>query len=223
MKKYFLLLALFVAGKGLAQTNANDIIGRWDLTVTMGERIVPSWLEVKLSGMKTLVGYFVAEGGSARPISHITFQNGKLHFSIPPQWDRLDKYMEFDGLLTEGQLKGTIEAPNGNMYAFVGEKAPLLKREKAPEWGKPIDLLAGNALKAWYASGNNSQWSVTGGVLTNAKSGANLITKEKFEDFKLHIEFRYPKGSNSGVYLRGRYEVQVEDNFGKEPSPTYFG
>jgi hypothetical protein len=223
MKKYFLLLALFVAGKGLTQTNANDIIGRWDLTVTMGERIVPSWLEVKLSGVKTLVGYFVAEGGSARPISHITFQNGKVHFSIPPQWDRLDKYMELDGLLSEGQLKGTIEAPNGNMYAFVAERAPLLKREKTPEWGKSIDLLAGNTLKAWYASGSNSQWTVTGGVLANAKSGANLITKEKFEDFKLHIEFRYPKGSNSGVYLRGRYEVQVEDNFGKEPSPTYFG
>jgi hypothetical protein len=39
----------------------------------------------------------------------------------------------------------------------------------------------------------------------------------------LHIEFRYPKESNSGVYLRGRYEVQVEDNKGKEPSSTYFG
>jgi len=35
--------------------------------------------------------------------------------------------------------------------------------------------------------------------------------------FKLHIEFRYPKGSNSGVYLRGRYEVQIEDSKGMEP------
>ena len=37
------------------------------------------------------------------------------------------------------------------------------------------------------------------------------------------IEFKYPKGSNSGVYLRGRYEVQIEDNKGKEPLSTYLG
>jgi hypothetical protein len=42
-------------------------------------------------------------------------------------------------------------------------------------------------------------------------------------DFKLHIEFKYPEGSNSGVYLRGRYEVQVEDGYGKEPSSIYLG
>ncbi len=48
--------------------------------------------------------------------------------------------------------------------------------------------------------------------------GANLITDQKFNDFKLHAEFRIPKGSNSGVYLRGRYEVQVTDGKGLEPS-----
>jgi hypothetical protein len=59
--------------------------------------------------------------------------------------------------------------------------------------------------------------------LTSPKSGSNIISDQTFNDFKLHIEFRYPKESNSGVYLRGRYEVQVEDNKGKEPSSTYFG
>ena len=42
-------------------------------------------------------------------------------------------------------------------------------------------------------------------------------------DFKLHVEFRYPKGSNSGVYLRGRYEVQIADSKGKEPLPGELG
>ena len=42
-------------------------------------------------------------------------------------------------------------------------------------------------------------------------------------DFKLHIEFRYPKGSNSGVYLRGRYEVQIEDLEGTEPPNDVIG
>ena len=41
-----------------------------------------------------------------------------------------------------------------------------------------------------------------------------MVTEHKFTDFKLHTEYRYPKGSNSGVYLRGRYEVQIEDDHG---------
>ena len=36
-------------------------------------------------------------------------------------------------------------------------------------------------------------------------------------DFRLHAEFKYPKGGNSGIYLRGRYEVQLEDTLGSEP------
>jgi hypothetical protein len=63
----------------------------------------------------------------------------------------------------------------------------------------------------------NNQWVVENGVLRSPKSGANLVTDNKFTDFKLHIEFRYDKGSNSGVYLRGRYEVQIADSKGKEP------
>jgi len=42
------------------------------------------------------------------------------------------------------------------------------------------------------------------------KAGANIRTTDKFSDFKLHVEYNCPKGGNSGVYLRGRYEVQVE-------------
>ena len=40
----------------------------------------------------------------------------------------------------------------------------------------------------------------------------------KFDDFSLHLEFRVPKGANSGVYLRARYELQIDDAAGLEPS-----
>jgi len=46
--------------------------------------------------------------------------------------------------------------------------------------------------------------------LVDGGPGANLRTTKKFEDFKLHIEYNCPDKGNSGVYLRGRYEVQVE-------------
>ena len=44
----------------------------------------------------------------------------------------------------------------------------------------------------------------------NQAAGANIRTTRKFGDFKLHIEYNCPGDGNSGVYLRGRYEVQVE-------------
>ena len=92
-----------------------------------------------------------------------------------------------------------------------------------PEWGSPINLLSGSDLAAWHASAN-SQWRVVDQVLTNAKTGSNLVTRSAFTDFKLHLEFRYPKAGNSGVYLRGRYEVQIiDDSAGSEPGSEHLG
>jgi hypothetical protein len=230
-KKWKMILALMIATtisiQVSASTNAQpveeSIIGRWDLSVDLGNKVVPSWLEVKLSGISTLVGYFVADGGSARPIAKINFKEGKVSFSIPPQWEAVDKDMLFEGVLADGKLTGTIVTSTGKTQKFTGERAPLLKRDKPVVWGKPIQLFNGKDLSGWHPSRAKNQWVAINGVLTSPQSGANIITDEKFEDFKLHIEFRYPAGSNSGVYLRGRYEVQIEDNYGKEPSSIYLG
>lgn len=217
---FTIVSAFSVKEKNMAD---NDVIGRWDLTVNMGDRIAPSWLEIKLSGIKTLVGQFVADGGSARPIAQVYVKEGKIHFSIPPQWDRTDKEMILEAMVENDQLKGTIQASNGKTYTFTGVRAPSLTRTNPVLWGEPIQLLNNKDLSGWHGQGKNNQWQNINGILTSAKSGTNLITDQTFTDFKLHIEFRYPAGSNSGVYLRGRYEVQVEDNAGKEPSSTYFG
>ena len=68
--------------------------------------------------------------------------------------------------------------------------------------------------------GGTNQWSVVSGVLTNAKGGANLVTDAGYTDFKLHVEVRYPPKGNSGVYLRGRHEVQVEDSVSSSAEAT---
>ena len=222
----FLLVALlltFPKSELLAQIkDSRPIIGRWDLTVQM-DRVAPSWLEVKLSGLKTLVGYFVAEGGSARPIAEVKYDNGKVSFSIPTQWDASNNPMLFEGTLENDQLSGFITTPRGARYPFAGVRAPLLKRTSPVVWGKPIPLFNGKNLDGWHMSGKEQQWVAENGILKSPRSGSNIITDAQFTDFKLHIEFRYPAGSNSGVYLRGRYEVQVEDNYGLEPSSTLFG
>lgn len=221
------LLCTMVGVKGSSVpegTLADPLIeGRWDLTVNKNGKDVPSWLEVRHSGISTLVGYFVAEGGSARPISKVNFKEGKISFSIPPQWYPGDKEMVLDGTLADGKLSGTILDSDGKTYNWTGVKAPSLWRDKAPVWGKPVKLFSGSDVKGWHPSGTTNQWVAVNGVLQSPKSGSNLITDEKFNDFKLHIEFRYPKESNSGVYLRGRYEVQVSDNIGDAPLKDYFG
>lgn len=228
---FFLLTPLFVSITSFAPIQTASpvpddnkaIIGRWDLTVNKDDKMVPSWLEVKLSGVKTLVGYFVADGGSARPVAQVHMKDGRVSFRIPPQWDRSDKDMVFEAVLDNDKLTGTITSSMGKAYSFTGERAPLLKRSKPPVWGAPMQLIKKNSLDGWHASGKVNQWIVENGILKNPKSGSNIITDKKFTDFKLHIEFRYPAGSNSGVYLRGRYEVQVEDNRGMEPLSTLFG
>ena len=203
---------------------SQEIVGKWDLDVEMDKGILPSWLEVKKSGTKALVGYFVAHNGSARPISEVFFHNGIIDFSIPPQFDGLND-LHFQGILKQGKLSGVILDSQGGVNKFSGVRAPKLIRSMDVNWGKSISLFNGYNLDGWKSSDpeKKNQWIVKKGVLLSPESGVNLITDKKFEDFKLSIEFRYPKGSNSGVYLRGRYEVQVEDNYGLEPESTLFG
>jgi len=231
MKKLFNIgLALLALLFSIASMANNDpefsapVEGRWDLTVNMGGgRIAASWLEVRHSGVNCLTGRFVGDGGSARPISLLIFKEGKLSFHIPAQWEKTDKEMIFEANYKDDQLEGTIVSTMGKIYTITGVRAPKLIREKAPVWGTPIHLFNGKNLEGWMPLGKNNQWVVENGILKSPQSGVNIRTNKTFNDFKLHIEFRYPKESNSGVYLRGRYEVQVEDSKGKEPLNIYLG
>jgi hypothetical protein len=93
----------------------------------------------------------------------------------------------------------------------------------------PKDALVmfdGKSLDNWVkADGKAAHWKLVGGGAVEVAKGGNIITREKFDgSFKLHVEFRVPyepdhKGQargNSGVYVQGRYEVQVLDSYGLE-------
>ncbi|MCE7063280.1 DUF1080 domain-containing protein [Dyadobacter sp. CY343] len=229
LKRLFsLALTLFTAFA--IQTNAtafkplaSPLEGRWDITVDVAGKPSPSWLEVRHSGTKTLVGQFTGFSGSARPISEVIFKDGKFKFEIPPQWERGDKYLSVEGTLSGETLSGSLTTPEGKTYTWKGVRAPSLRPKAMPAWGSPIKLTAGNEIKGWHAVGAENQWVAENGIIRSPKSGANLVTDQKFGDFKLHVEFRIPKGSNSGVYLRGRYEVQVTDAKGMEPALDQMG
>lgn len=223
-----LSLPLFAASVNAQDTvPGSEIIGKWDLTVTIEDEALenlglfrhglyaddegfPAWLEVKLSGFSTLVGRFVGYEGSARPISEVEYnpENGTYSFSIPPQWMDIDEDLYFEMSIENDELTGYFIL-DGNRLNFTGVRAPSLKREEPPVWGTPKNLLDDN-LSSWIIPDNN-KFRMIDGVLVNEEVGGNIVTKEVFDDFKLSVEFKLPEGSNSGIYLRGRYELQIED------------
>jgi hypothetical protein len=201
------------------------LIGRWDLVVHGKDGDYPSWMGVELSGTKTLVGSFVSRGGSARPIAEVRMEEGKFNFTIPKQWEQGPKDITVDGQLSGDKLTGRIQDPYGAWTPYTAERAPELPANPKPVWGKPVELFNGKDLSGWKPRNAKSQngWVVQDGLLVNKTPGNDLLTEQKYHDFKVHAEFRYPKGSNSGIYLRGRYEAQIEDDYGFPASSHYLG
>jgi hypothetical protein len=209
-----------------SRSPSDALLGRWDLVVQRGTGTAtsPSWLEVERSGTATLVGQFVGSGGSARPIAKIEFTDGTFRFAIPPQWERDPNDIRFEGRLDADRITGSMTMGDGQKLTWSGTRAPALRRARPPAWGAPMKLFDGRSLDGWHTvGGGQSQWSAVSGVLQNAKGGANLATDQRFDDFKLHLEFRVPKDANSGVYLRGRYELQIDDSAGADPSSHHTG
>ncbi len=216
---------LFLASAGLtAQRGMPSIEGRWDLTVHAKAGNYPLWLEVRRSG-HTLVGQFVGQVGSARPISRVEFAEGRVQFAVPPQYEDRKDDLRFEGQLEGDRIRGQTTDEKGRQMPWAARRAPSLKRTRPPRWGEPVELFNGKDLTSWKPQyeGTRNGWTARDGMLVNAVPGNNLRTERRFTDFKLHAEFRYPRGSNSGIYLRGRYEVQIEDNFGEDPDSHRIG
>jgi Domain of Unknown Function (DUF1080) len=142
-----------------------------------------------------------------------------LRFSLPPQWEKRTDLQVFEGRLKGDILVGESTDEEGRGIRWEARRAPELKSSGTPKWGDPIELFNGRDLAGWRPRNADDKhgWVVRDGVLVNAEPGNDLVSERKLNDFKLHAEFRYPRGSNSGVYLRGRYEVQIEDNYGDAP------
>ena len=209
---------------GSAEEKA-ELIGRWDLVVEGKSGSFPSWLEVRKSGDASLVGSFVGQFGSARPIAEVVWLGGVFEFQVPPQWEKRNTHLKFVGRLLEGQLSGVTTDENGGELSWSGVRAPALHRKGKVHEGQTIELFNGRDLTGWRMHFKDvpNGWEVKDGVLSNITPGNDIITHGEYEDFRLQAEFRYPEGSNSGIYLRGRYEMQIEDNYGDEPESHKIG
>jgi len=199
-------------------------LGRWDLTLKAPDREYPSWLDLQMEN-GVLRAQYVGRWGNARPLPKVEISNGKLRFVSPKDEESSERDMVFEGKLTGETLSGTVAAPKGETWIWTGKRAPSLQRTKAPRWGKPITLFNGKDLTGWTMDKANptNPWKVVQGTLVSPGHGPEIVHDQKFRDFKLHIEFNCAANSNSGVYLRGRYEVQVEDNSLQEPPSHHTG
>ncbi|HEX6880860.1 MAG TPA: DUF1080 domain-containing protein [Terriglobales bacterium] len=218
------LLCAFTHGSRSDAASVKSYLGRWDLTLKSADKEYPSWLELSEKDGK-VSAEFVGRWGNARPLPKVEITDGKLTFVSPKEEEGSKADLVFEGKLEGESLSGTVNAPEGGTWSWTGKKAPSLKTTKAPKWGKPITLFNGKDLSGWHMTDPNTKtpWTVVDGNLVSPTHGPEIINDQKFKDFKLHIEFNCAPNSNSGVYLRGRYEVQVETNSIQEPPSHHMG
>lgn len=234
-------LGLFSSALRAASAGADAFVGRWALTLPSAA----GWLEVKKVGAgfesSLLWGGGSVTPQSKVTIAEGVLTVTKVR-DVPAGGakgkGKKTEAMQLTDTLTarvEGNaLKGTrkIARANGGFdeVAFTGERTPALPPRpdlKKVKFGEAISLLNGRDLTGWKTKEANlpNAWSVANGVLVNQPPAhaegqprvrtANLRTEREFEDFNLKLEVNVPAGSNSGVYLRGIYEIQVHDSHGK--------
>ena len=218
----FLSLLVCCADRSLALPSNSDqaFLGRWDLTLKTPQREAPSWLEITQEGGQ-FHARMTSRWGHARPLPKVEIANGHITFVSPKEEEDRKDDMVFEGRLVGGRLAGTTTGPDGTPWRWTGERAPKLTTNAAPKWGKGVSLFNGRDLAGWTMSDPSAaaKWMVEDGTLVSPGHGPELISTAKFSDFKLHVEFNCTKGANSGVYLRGRYEVQIEEDADPE-GPT---
>jgi hypothetical protein len=121
-------------------------------------------------------------------------------------------HMHLEGAI----LKGQVQYADGKVHHFEAKRAPELATKGAVKWGAPVTLFDGKTLDGWRLRDPKAKlgWAAQDGelVVVQPKDNADLVTERTFQDLKLHLEFNVDPQSNSGVYLRGRYEIQILDD-----------
>jgi hypothetical protein len=200
-----------------------SFLGRWDLTLKAPDREYPSWIEIQQQDGQ-FSAQFVSRWGNARPLPKIEIEGTHITFVSPKEEEDRKDDMVFEGTLTGNKLTGTTTGQDGTPWTWTGVRAPALDKASTPKWEKPVQLFNGKDLTGWKMSAPGPPtWTVQDGTLVSPGNGPELISTIGVQNFKLHIEFKCDKVSNSGVYLRGRYEVQIETDSEAEPPSHHTG
>lgn len=242
----YLAFALFLS-PGLLK-GADNFYGMWSLDIEGGG---VGWIKIH-DEAGFLDAELLWQGGSVLPVASIYYEdrNNLVVTRTKAVSKTGNKEAGRKHLLTytfkmrtEGpEMRGTAYFPASDgktmkTLRFTGTKLPALP--VAPDlsslkFGKPITLFNGSDLTGWKIINPEHQngFKVVDGNLVNdpvqTKKGdhthyGNLRTEKEFKDFNLKLEVNVPKGNNSGIYLRGLYEVQVLDSYGKDLDSHHMG
>ena len=197
----------------------NPFLGQWNLIGTGDNAASVYWLEVKEEGGQ-LKGTFLNRTSSPFPVHSIRVENDELF------WEPMRNVKTPDRAGAQFRAKVVGDKLVGS--ATIGERTVTFEGVRPHKWapmnanakhtfGIPVELFDGKSLEAWDVQHKSRpmNWSIADGAMTNEKGANNLVSKEKFKDFRIVAEYKLEPQSNSGIYLRGRYEMQVVDDFGK--------
>lgn len=233
--KWFALLALLplITLTPTAPAAETDFNGRWDIEVLAKAADIQFtttkawWLGITGAGTPEMKVQFVGSpDGSLDDITDAKVQGDVLHFSWMPRArngiapDPKER-LEYDVKYVAGVLHGKMTGAAGEL-GFTGQRAPEINEHDDGTWvkGKPIVLFNGKDLAGWTGvdTPKAEGWSVEDGILKGRGEADDLITVAKFWNFELHAEYRLAEKSNSGIGLRGRYEVQIASDYGRPPN-----
>lgn len=182
--------------------------GRWDLTVKTAQETYPSWIEIK-NASGTPEVRVQGQVSSVHPVKDLKIDGSTMTFETS-EWFGKPTKTSWKVAVKSGRLSGTQTREDGTVGQIAGVRAPALKRPQPKAWTNPEPIFNGKDLTGWEPDDPaKNHWKAINGDLVNETPGANLRSTRKVQDFKLHIEYNCPEGGNSGIYLRGRYEVQV--------------
>jgi hypothetical protein len=242
-----ILTSLCVLAVSLSAIAAgNPFVGEWALTIPGN---AAGWLGVEEHG-GSLQASMLWGWGSVEPVASVKVEDNKLivtrnhvveHKDASGHKAKLTLIETITGTVQGDDIKLTSSKQRENgqgedVAEFGGHRQPPIS--PTPDlahikFGKPQRLFNGKDLTGWRLTDPNAVngWSVKDGLLVNNpiqeegkhKNYGNLRTEAQFEDFNLKVEVRVSKGENSGVYVRGIYEVQVADTYGKPLDPHNMG
>jgi hypothetical protein len=242
-RRHLLLLAT-LGFTTLAQAAENPFMGRWALTL-QGDRA--GWLGVEEKG-GALSSSVLWGGGSVLPTDGTKIEGDSLIVTRLSNAKRKDKEgkeitekvtetltVKVSGdSLTGSTVKAKADGKTFGQAEFTGKRIPAIPATpdlSKVKFGEPINLFNGKDLSGWrlIKADDLNGWGVEDGALINrvvkepGKHFGNLRTDAEFEDFNLKLEVRTQENSNSGIYLRGIYEVQVMESFGRPLDSHHMG
>ncbi len=191
---------------------AEPYLGAWDVTLSRPavDTTWPCWFQLdRLPGVG-LVMTFQGMANAPVAVRGVQALDDGLRFEVP-------NFGTFVGKRSGDGYAGTmapsmVDTSEHLVVDWRAVRAPGLDAPTKVAWGEPIALFDGKSLAGWIGRrGGSGGWAASGGLLVNGDLAGDLMTTQRFSNFKLHLQYRLQPGEDSGLHLRGRYEIQLTD------------